>query len=103
MVLPLYDDNSNRRLFPWVNYAIIAINVLVFLGPQRMGTKDGAAFTNAFSVVPLRIVTGDNDLIRLDFVHPVTGNLVEEIVIPPTPVSVYLTLLTSIFMHGGWA
>lgn len=104
MVLPLFDDNSNRRLFPYVNYTLIVINVLVFIGPQRMGLKEGEWFTNSFSVVPYRIVTGDNEPITLEFKHPVTGNvMIEKIELYPTPGSVYLTLLTSMFMHGGWA
>jgi membrane associated rhomboid family serine protease len=103
MVLPLFDDNSNRRLFPYVNYVLIALNVLVFLGPQRMGTAEGAWFTSAFSVVPERIVTGDNERHVLHFKHPVTDAEGGDIVLESTPGSVYLTLLTSMFMHGGWA
>ena len=103
MVLPLFDDNSNRRRFPIINYALIVINVLVFVGPQRMGTKAGDEFTYSFSMVPKRIMTGENERIVLQFDHPVTGAPVDEIVINPTPGSVYLTLLTSMFMHGGWA
>jgi hypothetical protein len=34
MVLPLWDDNSDRRTFPYVNYALIAINVFVFVALQ---------------------------------------------------------------------
>src|ERR1700729_962819 len=103
MILPLFDDNTNRRTFPVVNYVLIAINVIVFIGPQRMGTKEGDKFTYAFSVVPKRIVTGENTEEELHFVHPVTGAEVGKIVLYPTPGSPYLELLTSMFMHGGWA
>src|SRR5919197_1144384 len=79
MVLPIGDDNSDRATTPYVNYLIIALNLLVFVFLQGMGTND--RFTYAFSTVPEEIVTGRQ----------------------PTPGSVYLTLLTSMFMHGGWA
>ena len=46
MVLPLYDDNSDRRLFPFVNYALIAVNVFVFVVLQEMGSD-----TNKFTFV----------------------------------------------------
>jgi membrane associated rhomboid family serine protease len=100
MVIPLWDDNSDRVRFPGVNYALIAVNVFVFVFLQGFGAND--AFTFAFSTVPEEIVTGKNlagDYVRY---HPVTG---EEIVlhIYPTPLSPYLTLVTSLFLHGGLA
>ncbi len=100
MVLPLFDDNSDRRTTPYVNYALIALNVFVFVVLQGFGTND--AFTYAFVTVPFKIVTGQN-LATPDFQvkDPVTG---QELTVPGlrhTPVSVYLTLLTSMFMHGG--
>ena len=40
MVLPLWDDNSDRTIFPFVNYAIIALNIFVFVFLQGLGTND---------------------------------------------------------------
>src|SRR5262245_23819620 len=80
MVFPLYDDNSDRATTPIINYALIAINVLVFVFLQQLGTNE--RFTYALSTVPYEIVTGRDVLV-------------------PTPVSVYVTLLTSMFMHGS--
>jgi membrane associated rhomboid family serine protease len=102
MVFPLYDDNTDRTTTPIVNYALIAINILVFVFLQQLGTND--RFTYAFSTVPEEIVTG-RDIRTPDRVvqHPMTG---QEVLIPglqPTPFSVYLTLLFSMFMHGGIA
>lgn len=102
MVFPLYDDNSDRTTTPIVNYALIAVNVLVFVFLQQLGTNE--RFTYAFSTVPQEIITG-RDVRAPDRVmeHPVTG---QEILIPglqPTPFSVYLTLIVSMFMHGGIA
>lgn len=102
MVLPLYDDNSDRATTPIVNYTLIAINILVFVFLQQLGTND--RFTYAFSTVPLEIISG-RDVRTPDRVveQPVTG---QELLIPglqPTPFSVYLTLFFSMFMHGGIA
>src|SRR5262249_33741365 len=109
MVLPIGDDNTDRRRTPWVNYGLIAVNVLVFVLLQQLGTNDD--FTYAFATVPEEIVTGrdiDTDQVITD---PVTKERVTDpytdqpVSIPhkPTPVSVYLTLLTSMFLHGGIA
>jgi membrane associated rhomboid family serine protease len=102
MVFPLYDDNSDRLTTPVVNYAIIALNIFVFVFLQQLGTNE--QFTYAFSTVPLEIITG-HDVVTPSrvLIQPLTG---QRLVVPglePTPVSVYLTLFTSMFMHGGIA
>jgi membrane associated rhomboid family serine protease len=102
MIFPLYDDNTDRTTTPIVNYILIAVNILVFVFLQGLGNND--RFTYAFSTVPEEIITG-HDIRTGDRVvqHPVTG---QEVLIPglqPTPLSVYLTLITSMFMHGGIA
>ena len=85
-MLPIGDDDSDRRFAPLVNYALIAINVLVFVFLQGMGGNE--KFTYAFSTVPAEILTGKD----------IAAGVLE-----PTPVPVYFTLITSMFMHGGWA
>jgi membrane associated rhomboid family serine protease len=102
MVFPLYDDNSDRQSTPWVNYAIIALNIFVFVVLQGIGTNE--QFTYAFSTVPQEILTG-HDIVTAArvVVDPVTR---QRMLIPglgETPGSVYLTLFTSMFMHGGIA
>jgi membrane associated rhomboid family serine protease len=102
MVFPLYDDNTDRTTTPVVNYILIAINILVFVFLQQLGTNE--RFTYAFSTVPMEIVSG-RDIRTPDRIveHPVTG---QQLLIPglqPTPFSVYLTLIISMFMHGGIA
>jgi membrane associated rhomboid family serine protease len=101
MVFPIGDDNTGRRSRPVVNYVLIALNILVFVFLQRLGTNE--PFTYAFSTVPQEIATGQ-DVDRVVVVNdPVSGQTVGEIDLEPTPISVYLTLLTSMFMHGGIA
>ena len=102
MILPIGDDNSDRATTPYVNYLLIALNVLVFVFFQGLGTND--RFTYAFSTVPEEIVTGRDITTRPRVVEePLTGERMEVPGLQPTPGSVYLTLLTSMFMHGGWA
>jgi membrane associated rhomboid family serine protease len=101
MVFPLYDDNSDRTTTPVVNYVLIAINILVFVFLQQLGSND--RFTYAFSTVPLEIITGRDVRTPDRTAITVTG---QPLVVPglqPTPFSVYLTLITSLFMHGGFA
>ena len=52
MVLPIGDDNTGRRNKPVVNYVLIAINILVFVFLQGLGSNE--RFTYAFSTVPQR-------------------------------------------------
>ena len=100
MVFPLWDDNSDRTSIPWVNYAIIALNVFVFVFLQKLGSDTG--FTYSFSTVPAEIMSG-HDVVTPARVVEYAG---QRILIPglgETPFSVYLTLFTSMFMHGGIA
>src|SRR5688572_29531267 len=85
-MFPLGDDNSGRTITPLVNYLMIAINILVFVFLQEMGRDENVIASLA--TVPGEIMTG-KDL--------TTG------VLAPTPVPVYFTLFTAMFMHGGWA
>ena len=102
MVFPLYDDNSDRLTTPVVNYAIIAVNILVFVFLQQLGNN--GQFTYAFSTVPLEILTG-HDVVTPTrvLIEPVTGQRMLVPGLERTPFSVYLTLFTSMFMHGGIA
>ncbi|MCB9920640.1 MAG: rhomboid family intramembrane serine protease [Planctomycetaceae bacterium] len=103
-MFPIGDDNSDRTSFPIVNVMLIAINVLVFVFLQDMGSN--AEFTFAFSTVPAEII-GRTDLVTPD--ETILVNTPEgprEVVQPGlqrTPIPVYFTLLTSMFMHGGIA
>jgi membrane associated rhomboid family serine protease len=96
MIFPIGDDNSGRIRTPLITYALIALNVFVFIFLQGLGANEG--FTYAFSTVPEEIRTG------ADVERPVrieVGNESATIPLQPTPGSVYFTLLTSMFMHGS--
>ena len=102
MIIPLGDDNSDRRTTPYVTWIFIAINIAVFVFLQGLGGN--AEFTYAFSTVPEEILSG-RDLVTQDQVvqNPVTGAQYRRPGLQPTPISVYITLITSMFMHGGFA
>src|SRR5437868_15243515 len=96
MIFPLGDDNRDRRTAPVVNVVLIVINVAVFVFFQRLGNNE--QFTMAFATVPREIVTGKDvitpDQIKLE--PTVEGP--QPVKIPglaPTPIPVYLTLLTA--------
>jgi membrane associated rhomboid family serine protease len=82
MVLPLYDDNPfTKPVVPVVTWGLIAINVLVFL--LQEGAPEGTVqwMTVSFGFTPAA------------FAHdaPQAG-----------PLPSALTLMTSMFIHGGW-
>ena len=80
MFIPISDDNSRRVRVPVINSALIAFNALAFLlelGANANGTLD--SFVRHWAAVPADY-TGGNP-------------------VGPVP----LTLVTSMFLHGGWA
>jgi len=102
MLFPIGDDNRDRTMTPLVNYLLIVANVLVFVFLQGLGTND--AFTYSFSTVPQEIVTGRDVVTASKSVEdPLSGDRFRMPGLQPTPVSVYLTLVSSMFMHGGLA
>jgi len=102
MLLPVGDDNRDRKTIPLVNYLFIITNILVFVFLQDIGSNE--KFTNSFSLVPEEIVTGE-DIVTNGGVYndPQSGGRVKVTGLQPTPFSVYITFFTSIFMHGGIA
>jgi membrane associated rhomboid family serine protease len=94
-VLPIGDDNLPGRGIAWVTLGLIAVNVAAFVFLQ-LGND---SFTYGYSTVPREITTG-MDLTKPERVV-IDGQRVE---IPeePGPSPIYLTLLTSMFLHGGW-
>ncbi len=102
MFIPVGDDNRDRRTTPYVNYMFIAINILVFIFLQGMGND--YRFTFAYATVPAEILTGDDIVSRAKvFEDAITGQRVTMPGLQPTNIPVHLTLITSMFMHGGWA
>jgi membrane associated rhomboid family serine protease len=99
-MFPIGDDNSDRHITPFVNYLLIIANVLVFIFLQGMGND--LKFTFAYATVPAEILSG-TDIVTGARQEEVLGQTITVPGLQPTPGSVYLTLLTSMFMHGGIA
>jgi membrane associated rhomboid family serine protease len=81
-MLPISDEDRPGRGPALVTWAIIIINVLVFLYEVMLGAGLDP-FIQTFGAVPREILTGQD-------------------VPPPGPTPLYLQLLTSMFLHGGW-
>ena len=102
MVMPIGDDNSDRVRTPLVNYAIIAVNVFVFVVLQGLG--ENVKFTYTYSCVPQEIVTGRDLVTEDEPVQTRDGRTFIKPGLQPTPMpALRLTLWTSIFMHGSLA
>ena len=97
MIFPIGDDNSDRSRTPYVNYILIALNVLVFVLLQGLGSND--QFNYAWATVPQEIVTG-TDIAQN--VRVSGGGETAIIPLQPIPVTVYFTLISSMFMHGSF-
>ncbi|MBP6432972.1 MAG: rhomboid family intramembrane serine protease [Ferruginibacter sp.] len=101
MLMPIGDDNSALKERPYITWALIAANVLVWIVFQQMNGE--GYFTYAYSTVPAEILTGKDIVTQVQtYTDPYTG---QQFLIPglqPTGIPVYFTLFTSMFMHGGW-
>jgi rhomboid family protein len=98
-MLPIADENERGHGPAVVSLAFIGLNIAVFLLLQGAGGPSGEAFTYGYSAVPFEITHG------VDLVGPSEVTIGgESVLIPqePGPFPIWLTLLTSMFMHGGW-
>lgn len=100
MLLPIGDDNKDRHITPFINYLLIAINILVFIFLQDYAKDERFIYT--YSTVPIEILSGRDIAGIFGFKNPLT-NEVHYITLGKTDLPIYSTLLTSMFMHGGWA
>lgn len=102
MVFPIGDDNSDRQTFPYVTIAVLIANIFVFVVLQGMGQNED--FTMAYVQVPAEIISG-KDIVTEPSIRDVNiqGQVIEVPVpgLQPTPIPVWLTLFTAIFMHGS--
>ena len=101
-MIPIGDDNSDRKTTPYINYIFIAINIIVFIVYQKFGRDIN--FTYSYAAVPAEIISGHDIVTAATVVHdPISG---QDVTIPGlgiTAIPVWLTLITAMFMHGGIA
>ena len=95
MFFPISDDDREVSTTAYVTYSLLVINLLFFM--LQLADPN---FTYGWSVVPKEITTG------IDLVQPqamqIDGYGTVEIPQAPGPPILWLTLLTSMFMHGGF-
>jgi membrane associated rhomboid family serine protease len=111
-MLILGDEGHYHGRFPWVTASLVGINVVVYLAQIFLGEP----FTNGFSLVPEEIVTF-KDLTGTKYLkvkveapghhdhkghyHPRYETKHFPIKHYTGPFPIYLTLLTSMFLHGS--
>ncbi len=109
MFFPLYDDNPVHRT-PIVTYLLIAVNVLALLYMYLLPMSERQFFVFEHGFIPARIgqLTSDQPIVvpleRLA-VSRSTGQLVklsQPYELPPSRMGILATLLTCMFLHGGW-
>ncbi len=83
-MFPISDDNPRRHLTPVVNYSIIAACVAVFLWQLSLGTNGDERAVLSLGMIPARLFG--------------YGELPPELVLVPA----WATVVTSMFMHGGF-
>ncbi len=102
MMLPIADDNTDNYIKPYVNYFIIAINILVFILLQKFGTD--ISVTNGYSTVPAEILTGKDIITEgQTIVDQYTNQSFYLQGLQQTLIPVWMTLFTSMFLHANIA
>jgi membrane associated rhomboid family serine protease len=91
MLMPIGDDNEGRVHAPIVTYILIGINLAVFFFLQM----PSRTFDYSYSIIPREITSGQ-DLVGQ---FPVGGMVIP---LGPGPTPIHLTILTGMFMHGGF-
>src|SRR4051812_12828587 len=106
MVLPL-GDLARTRIVPLGTYALIALNVVVYL----IQLDHGQAFTIAYAATPYEIthnddlpgpinlpLPGDEDPLDLPGRVELRRRVIDQ---APVPFPVWLTMVTAMFLHGS--
>lgn len=103
MVMPL-GDSARTRIIPFATYLIIALNVVMFFVQSNRGEQ----FTTAYAATPFEITHNEDITEPIVLQSPGDDQPFRKVdrratVIPQAPVAmpVWLTLFTSMFLHGS--
>jgi membrane associated rhomboid family serine protease len=103
-MIPLRDSIPSRTT-PIVSYAIITLCSLVFLA-QLTSEDGGSSMIQRYGFVPARLSHPEAELVLQQRVKLQTPRGVEEQIVeqalPPAAIPAWLTLISCIFLHGGW-
>ena len=93
-MIPLHDPDLRLHTRPYVIYALIAVNVLVFLFQFPMSDLEEASFIWRFGLIPHELTSGEPFVTgRFDGFGEVDIN---------SPIPTWATIFTSMFLHGGF-
>ncbi len=99
-------DNIPSRTTPFVNYAIIALCSIAFAF-QVTSPDGGGRIAEQYGMVPLRV--SDSDAIAVVKQQVAvrdqlgrTGVATVDRELAPTPIAPWMTVITCMFLHGGW-
>jgi membrane associated rhomboid family serine protease len=93
-MIPIRDD-APRFSTPYVNYFLIAVNVVVFLFEVALPSPLRNRLMFQFGFLPVRVTAL---LQGVHYVHVNSAGLL----LPVTPQSALLPVLTSMFIHASW-
>ena len=100
MFFPYKDDNP-RLVVPFVTYAIIAFNLVVFFYQMGLDFTAGQEFTLSFGLIPATFTDLPRGEITIAYAQYLSKATSTSIFLNATPNSPYLTVFSSMFMHGG--
>ncbi|MFC1944844.1 rhomboid family intramembrane serine protease, partial [Chloroflexota bacterium] len=92
-MFPISDPDLFRLRLPIVNLSIIALCTAVFLYEQFLGGIDRDLFFFRFGLIPAELTQG------VDYTTVSTRSGPADI---STPFSNWITMFSSMFIHGGW-
>lgn len=103
-MIPL-KDNIPSRTTPVVNYIILILCGVAFL-LQLGSAQDGQAVVERYGMIPARLTYPDRPITVREPVivrrGPITYHATREHRLDEPAVNPYLTLITCMFLHGGW-
>src|SRR5262245_55662038 len=110
----LGDESARRSRIPWVTGTLILLNVGAFLAQKAVGDR----ITYGFSLVPYeithlkdlkkpqkikaKVAVPHHDPRLRDYVPPTIREVTVDVPQYPGPFPIFLTLITSMFLHGDW-
>ena len=102
-MIPLKDNIRPQRT-PFINYLLMAVTAIVFLIQMQQGLDGEHRLSTSFGMIPKRVTHPDETVYVNAIQKTNTGFLVrKQVPLEPGPIHPWLTVLTCIFLHAGWA
>lgn len=95
MFIPISDDNTGRGGLPWMNTLLIVVTCGVWF----LQLHEGPTFTYRFALVPYELTRLTDLTSEETFQRDGESFTIQH---EPAGVPLWVTLITSVFLHGGW-